>query len=108
MYIYKKEDLEIFIKNTTKKALEIKNFDQAMKYALKTTTDYYTDTQMSFAEKRGKRISFISGYGKESFKPVEINTLVDKYVLLLQNIDNVNKDEKEKVVNMFKLIVQNR
>ncbi|MCY6485106.1 hypothetical protein OW763_12235 [Clostridium aestuarii] len=100
----KKQEFYRFIENTSKRAIENESLKSALQIVCNSIVDYYPGTQISFAENIGKRISYILGAGKELFKPSEIIRINERYVLVMQNFNNVSDYEKNAIGALFKNI----
>lgn len=99
------ENFKKFIENCLKEILGNKNIKDLFKVLCNNTVAFYKETQVIFAEKFATRVAYVTGSGMEKFNPQEKIELNDRYVVFLQNFENISSYEKDILISMFKLAV---
>lgn len=94
-----------FVESNLKEAFKQMNLKDAFKMLCENTAEFYSGTQVVFAERFTKRIEYIIGAGTETFMPQEKIELDERYVVFLQSFENVSAYEKDVLVSLFKLVV---
>ena len=92
------------IKDLLLRSLSAGDLSRALDAVSESVTTFYPDVKIWFAETLGRRQSFLSGAGKESFLPPERTQLSDRYAVFMQNAQNVPPEEKEILLSIFKII----
>ncbi|MFD3156937.1 hypothetical protein ACFIJ5_08765 [Haloimpatiens sp. FM7330] len=101
----KEENFSHLIEDILKKALKKESLKEAVEITCKCITKYYTHTQIVFAEKLGKRVSYIVGAGEETYNPSRTVILDEKYCIIMQNFSNISFEEEDILVSLFKVIL---
>ncbi|QZY56498.1 hypothetical protein [Crassaminicella profunda] len=104
MCTYNKVDFKIWVEDTLQSALREKEFQKALEKLCGSIIIYYPDIKIWFAEKFGKRWSYIIGAGKESFTQSEKVLLTSNYGVFLQNTDKISCEEKDCIIALMKII----
>lgn len=103
MYMFKTE-FKGLLKQCLKEALDSSDLKDSMHKIAKAVSGYYPGTKIWFARRFGKRWSYISGAGKETYNSPEEMAYLEDYAAFLQNFDEVSSDEKEMLTCLFKLV----
>jgi hypothetical protein len=103
MCIYK-EDFKIWLEEILKVAMKEKRLEDSLEKLCNDIINYYPDIKIWFAEKLGKRWSYITGAGMESFMQSEKVSITSKYGVFLQNADKISCEEKESIFALMKII----
>lgn len=104
MCTYKEETYKIWLEYTLRIVMKQKEFKEALEKLCQAIATYYPHIKIWFAEKFGKRWSYITGAGMESFMQSEEVLITSKYGMFLQNADKIPCEEKDCIIAIIKII----
>lgn len=91
-------------KKDLKSILQEKDLHKAFKITAEFLTSCCPNTKIWFAEKLGKRWSYIIGSGEELFTETEIIPIIDNYAIFVENYNSLNNEEKQLIDTIIKSI----
>ena len=99
-----KEKFVKFLDSALMKVLKAEGLRNSMEKIALVFSEFFPESKIWFAEKLGKRVSYITGAGKESFLQAREFELKDKYLLYLENIE-LTVEEREAFIDLVNLII---
>lgn len=102
--MYKKE-FSNMIKNILEKIANKESLKESLSIACRYISEYYPGIQISFTEIFGKRVSYIAGAGKETYKSCKKIMVDENHALLIQNPSKISLDEEDAITALFKIIL---
>lgn len=100
-----KKSWQSWLKRSLEKALAAESLQLALNSLANSIVKKYPQIQIWFAERLGRRHSFLTGAGKESYREPEKIELAGRYVLFLQNFSSLTEEEKNSIVALCRLVV---
>ena len=99
-----KERFEKFLDSALIKVLKAEGLKNSLEKIALVYNEFFPESKIWFAEKLGKRVSYITGAGQESFLKAREFELKDRYLLYLENIE-LSENEREAFINLVNLII---
>ena len=99
-----KEKFANFLDSVLMKVLKAEGLRNSMEKIALVFSEFFPESKIWFAEKLGKRISYITGADKESFLKAREFELKEKYLLYLENIA-LTVEEREAFIDLVNLII---
>ena len=99
-----KTDFAKFLDEVLIKSLEFEGLENSFKKIALVFSEFFPDSKIWFAEKLGKRVSYLTGAGQESFLKAKEFQLRDSYLLYIENIE-LNEEEKKIFIDFINLII---
>ncbi len=103
MYTCKQQAFNAWLENSLQVVLCAKDGVEALNMAAQSVVAYYPGTKIWFFQQFGKRLSYITGAGQESFCESEQIGLSGNYGVFLQNFPNVDDAEKDILISFLKI-----
>ncbi|WP_416176226.1 hypothetical protein [Clostridium sp.] len=94
------------IKENLKEILKDKDIKDLFYTICKNTSEFYNDNQVIVCERFTKRISYITGAGKDRFTSQKKIELDGRYIVFLQGFEEVPKWEIDILISIFKIAVE--
>ncbi|MDD3840650.1 MAG: hypothetical protein PHP06_08790 [Clostridia bacterium] len=85
-------------------ALQAEDLETSFKNISNIITSFYSGTKLWFAKSFGKRWSYFAGSGQDSLIQWEKIEYQKGYAVFLQNFISVPKEEKDVLIDLFKII----
>lgn len=101
MFDSKFKDMLVFC---LKEALRAESLESSLKKSSEIITSFYPNTKLWFAKRFGKRWSFITGAGADSFTSSQKVEYLEGHAVFLQNFSFKQKKEQEVLMNLFRII----
>lgn len=105
MYMYNKKDFIKLLESILKEILKKEDFKTTVDKVCNSITEYYPNTQISLAEKLGRRLSYIGGSGKETYIPYEVIELNNNYSIVVQNFKEIPLENRDLLISLFKILL---
>lgn len=102
--MFKNESFSDFIEYASNEIIKIDNIEEAFNKLSYIITKYYRNSSIRFAEKFGKRMSYIAGSGNKMFIEAEKIKLSDKYFVFLENFTFNSEKEKDNFILLLKKV----
>ena len=99
-----KVEFEKFLDSALLKVLKAEGLRNSLEKIALVFSEFFPESKIWFAEKLGKRVSYITGAGEESFLEAGEFELKEKYLLYLENIE-LTIDEREALIDFINLII---
>ncbi|MFW5786921.1 MAG: hypothetical protein ACOC21_01385 [Halanaerobiales bacterium] len=99
-----KDKFKDWIEKAARGALSTENLKEGLDFIVSQFVKKFPGSKIYFAEKLGKRISYISGAGRENYLEAEEIDAGNDYFVYLENIE-LNEREKEILISLIKLVV---
>jgi len=99
-----KVEFEEFLDSALLKVLETGGLESSLDKIALVFSEFFPDSKIWFAEKLGKRVSYITGAGQESFLEAREFELKKNYLLYLENIE-LTGEEREAFIDFINLII---
>lgn len=99
-----KPDFDKFLNEVLIKVLEVQGLENSFTKIALSFSEFFPDSKIWFAEKLGKRVSYLTGAGQESFLKAKEFKLRANYLLYIENIE-LSEEEKNMFIDFINLII---
>ncbi|MDI3534186.1 MAG: hypothetical protein PWQ82_551 [Thermosediminibacterales bacterium] len=94
-----------WLKNTLNKILQKESLLETLECLSEEITQKYPNIKIWFTRKYGKRLSYITGNGREHFLPPVKIDISKNYSAFIENLSVVPEKEAEILVSLFKVVL---
>lgn len=105
MCISDKPSWSRWLRETVQRCLAARDLTMALKSLAQSITSYYPHTKVWFAQRFGKRYSFLAGAGQEFYLPAEKIEFDPDYSLFWQIQDEITPEEREILIAVCKIVI---